>query len=99
MNVTRALLAALIVASTIAGIWVASRATAEPSRISSVRRHPAFWLAVVTAMIYANQVLFTVYVIRVRNGDVGFIARYLPGGWFDLADDPWIRALAEHFAA
>jgi uncharacterized iron-regulated membrane protein len=37
--------------------------------------HPAVWLAVVTALIYLNQVLFTVYVLRVRHGDPSFIAR------------------------
>jgi hypothetical protein len=57
------------------------------------------WLAVVTAAIAINQVLFTVYVLRVHGGDPGFIARYLPAGWFRLADGPTMRAFAGAFRA
>jgi len=58
--------------------------------------HPAAWLAVVVGLIYVNQVLFTVYVLRVHHGDPAFIARYLPSGWFSLAHWPVLRALARH---
>lgn len=60
---------------------------------------PVRWLAVVTGMIYLNQVLFTVYVIRVWHGDPSFIARYLPDGWFDLATGPAMTALARYVPA
>jgi hypothetical protein len=40
---------------------------------------------VVTGLLYLNQVLFTVYVLREHGGDPSFIARYLPEGWFILA--------------
>jgi hypothetical protein len=51
-------------------------------------------LAAVIMMIYLNQVLFTVYVIRVWHGDPSFIARYLPAGWFTLARGQGMEALA-----
>ncbi|HWE90260.1 MAG TPA: hypothetical protein VG317_12440 [Pseudonocardiaceae bacterium] len=44
------------------------------------------WLLIVVALIYLNQVLFTIYVLRVQHGDPAFIAKYLPSGWFALAD-------------
>ncbi len=61
---------------------------------------PLTALGVVTALIYVNQVLFTVYVLRVHDGDPSFVARYLPSGWFDLATHhPVLRSLARHFPA
>jgi hypothetical protein len=50
-------------------------------------------------VVYVNQVLFTVYILRVRHGDVSFIARYMPEGWFAIAHGPGIEALARHFPA
>lgn len=47
-------------------------------------------------MVYLNQVLFTVYVTREWGGDVERIARFLPDGWFALADLGW---LADRFPA
>ncbi|MGW2562948.1 hypothetical protein ACWCXB_27595 [Streptomyces sp. NPDC001514] len=46
---------------------------------------PGGALTAVTALVYLNQVLFTVYVARVHGGDASFIARHLPDGWFALA--------------
>ena len=61
---------------------------------------PGTALAVVVALIFVNQVLFTVYVLRVRGGDASFVARHLPEGWFALAtDDPLVTGLARHFPA
>ncbi|MGW0880540.1 hypothetical protein [Streptomyces sp. NPDC002671] len=61
---------------------------------------PLVALAVTTALIYVNQVLFTVYVLRVHGGDASFIARYLPTGWFDLAThNPVLRSLGRVFPA
>jgi hypothetical protein len=76
----------------------ARRAQAGPRTGCSVS--PLVALAVVTGLAYVNQVLFTVYVLRVHGGDPSFIARYLPTGWFDLAsDNPVLRRLASDFPA
>ncbi|MEV7179669.1 hypothetical protein [Kitasatospora sp. NPDC093679] len=56
-------------------------------------------LAAVTALILLNQLLVTVYLLRVHDGDASFVARLLPPGWFDLADGPTARALAAHVPA
>lgn len=61
--------------------------------------HPAASLTLVTGLIYINQVLFTVYILRVRHGDPSFIARYLPSGWFTVARGGAIMTLARHFPA
>jgi hypothetical protein len=54
----------------------------------------------VTGLIYVNQVLFTVYVLRVHGGDPSFVARHLPAGWFDLASgSPVLLRLAGLFPA
>ncbi|MGW1028841.1 hypothetical protein ACWD4J_35055 [Streptomyces sp. NPDC002577] len=70
------------------------------SRSRSLSVPPLAGLAAVTVAVYLNQVLFTVYVLRVHGGNPSFIARYLPTGWFELAvDNPALRSLAEHFPA
>jgi hypothetical protein len=84
-------LQAIIVASTVVGLIGWPRV-----RVRSGWGHPGVWLLGVTAVIYLNQVLFTIYVLRVHNGDTSFIAKYLPDGWFALADLHW---LADHFPA
>ena len=87
-------------ASVAAGLPVTLRtAVPPPSRVVAPLRSTGFWLAVVTAAIVVNQVLFTVYVLRVHGGDPAFIARYLPNGWFRLADGPSMRAFAKAFPA
>lgn len=88
-------LGALIVLSTVAALvgWRWSRPHGAPR--AGLVRHPGFWLLVVSGAIYLNQVLCTIYLMRVWHGDPTFIARYLPTGWFDLADDnPVIVRLA-----
>lgn len=60
---------------------------------------PLLALGVVIALIYLNQLLFTVYVLRVQHGDPSFIARYLPPGWFRLARGGVIEAFARWFPA
>ncbi|GAA4486798.1 hypothetical protein GCM10023191_013720 [Actinoallomurus oryzae] len=87
-------LAAITVAAVAAALCLS-----RPGRTGGGGRlgHPAAWLGGVTALIYLNQVLFTVYVIRVRHGDSSFVARYLPSGWFALAHGPVIDAVARHF--
>ena len=58
---------------------------------------PGWALAALTGLIYLNQVLVTVYILRVHGGDPGFIARYLPSGNFDLERGPALRTLADHW--
>jgi hypothetical protein len=84
-------LVVIIVLSTLAGLVGRPRV-----RLRQGWGHPGVWLLGVTALIYLNQVLFTVYVLRVHNGDATFVSRYLPEGWFELADLGW---LAAHFPA
>lgn len=61
---------------------------------------PEAALLAVTGLIFLNQVLFTVYVLRVHEGDPGFVARHLPPGWFELADgSAALRLLAAHCPA
>ena len=62
-------------------------------------RSPATALAVVIGLIYVNQVLFTVYVVREHGGDPSFVARHVPDGWFSLAHGPVIEWLARSFPA
>lgn len=50
-------------------------------------------------LVYLNQLLFTVYVLRVHNGDASFVASHLPSGWFALADGKGMRSLASHVPA
>ncbi|MFD0318243.1 hypothetical protein [Streptomyces flavalbus] len=104
MNGVRILVDAVVIASALAALAVAPRVLARrrPDAVGTVvgRRlsSPPVWLALVTALVYVDQVLFTVYVLRVHDGDPAFIARYLPAGWFDLASEhPVVRALAEHW--
>lgn len=89
-------LGALIVLSTAAALvaWRWARLGRESP--ATLLRHPGFWLLVVVGAVYINQVLCTIYLVRVWHGDPGFIARFLPDGWFALADDdPVMRWLAE----
>jgi hypothetical protein len=87
-------------------VMIASAASALALALRGLGRRPAassttgrsvsplVALAVTTALIYVNQVLFTVYLLRVHGGDASFIARYLPTGWFDLAThNPVLRSL------
>lgn len=55
------------------------------------------FLCIVVGLVYLNQVLFTVYVLRVHDGDVSFVAKYLPEGWFALEDGRAMRGFAERF--
>lgn len=91
---TAPLLAVVVVAATAVGLLLPADAAPRPG--AGRWRHPATWLAIVTVAVLLNQVLFTVYVQRVWDGDVSRIARYLPDGWFALAD---VGAVADRFPA
>lgn len=80
------ILAAVIVAAAVAGVWWVPRGGAAERPGGGWLRHPGTWLAAVIAVFFVNQVLFTAYVAQVWHGDTSFIARYMPPGWFDLAD-------------
>ncbi|MCF6525017.1 hypothetical protein [Streptomyces sp. JJ36] len=90
------------VVGAVAVALVAFRRTAECPVPGPGRRGPSpeAALALVTGLIFLNQVLFTVYVLRVHDGDPSFIARHLPPGWFEPADGAGpLRWLADHFPA
>jgi hypothetical protein len=68
------------------------------SALRGYARTPLASFGLVVALVYLNQVLFTVYVLRVHHGDPSFIGRYLPAGWFSLASrNPAITMLARSF--
>ncbi|MFJ3334404.1 hypothetical protein [Streptomyces sp. NPDC086766] len=93
----------LVVLSVLVALALAPRVVARRPRPSGGRTaraalSPLAVLAVVTGLVYVNQVLFTVYVLRVHGGDPSFVARYLPERWFDLASgSPVLRGLADGF--
>lgn len=83
-------LAAVIVAATVAGVWWVPRGGAPERPGGGWRRHPGTWLAVVIALFFVNQLLFTAFVHQAWHGDTSSIARSMPPGWFDLADLGWL---------
>ncbi|MGW7358054.1 hypothetical protein ACWGI0_15840 [Streptomyces sp. NPDC054802] len=99
----RAFVDAMVVASVAAALVLAPRTVARrpgPARAGGRSVPPGVLLALVTGLVYVNQVLFTVYVLQVHDGDASFVARHLPVGWFDLATaNPALRGLAEVFPA
>ncbi|MGC0377960.1 hypothetical protein RKD28_005476 [Streptomyces sp. SAI-229] len=104
MTGMRILVDAVVVASAVSALTITPRVLARrPAPVRAAGRRvlsPAVWLVLVTGPVHVNQVLFTVYVLRVHDGDPSFVARYLPAGWFDLASStPALRTMAEHFPA
>jgi hypothetical protein len=103
MGSTAVVVDVAVVASGAAALIAAPRAVRRPPAEATPAAGPVgpgVPLAIVIALIYLNQVLFTVYVIRVHGGDASFIARYLPGGWFaTLSDNPTLQEFARHFPA
>lgn len=86
----------MIVTATAFAVLVVPRTTVPARPGTGWARHPGSWLLAVTGLVYVNQVLFTVHVLREWDGDVSRIARHLPPGWFALADLGW---LADRFPA
>jgi hypothetical protein len=106
VNGTALALHGTVLLAVLAGLPVTWRALRrEPERAPSPgaprRWHrPGWWLAAVIAAVFLNQLLFTVYVLRVRHGDVSYLARDVPSGWFALADhNRVVVALAAHVPA
>ncbi|MBW8484398.1 hypothetical protein [Actinomadura parmotrematis] len=89
------ILALTAAASVLASLLLVPR-TRPPDPVPGRAVPPLAGFAAVTALFYLNQVLFTVYVARVHGGDPSFVARYLPSGWFALAD---LDGLARHVPA
>lgn len=80
--------------------WSLRRPATGGGRAARWSPGPGVALALVVCLIYLNQVLFNVYVIRVQDGSASFIGRYLPAGWFDLATgSSAIQVIARHFPA
>ncbi len=80
-------LAVLLVAAVVAAVaWVPRLRAPVRHRTGGVLRHPGTWLGVVVALFLANQVLVTAFVEQTWHGDPDPVARYLPSGWFALAD-------------
>jgi hypothetical protein len=78
----------------VAGMLAAPRAHG-PARATRWLAHPLTQLALVSGLLFVNQLAFNVYVRVAHGGDVGFVARYLPAGWCDVVPNhPVIRALA-----
>ncbi|NMO54552.1 hypothetical protein HH310_25635 [Actinoplanes sp. TBRC 11911] len=103
MTGTSALLHGTVLASVLAGLPLTWRALrSDPAeRPGPVRWwcRPGWWLALVVLALLVNQVLFTVYALRVRHGDMSYLDVYVPGGWFELADGPVMQWLANHTPA
>jgi hypothetical protein len=93
---TTLMLGAIIIAGTVAAVSLRRKFRGD-DQASGRLGPPGLSLAIVITAIYLNQVLFTVYVIRVRHGDPSFIARYLPHGWFALARGHGLDALSRQF--
>ncbi|MGW0764572.1 hypothetical protein [Streptomyces sp. NPDC002676] len=96
-GVVKELVDFMVIASAASALAIALRGHGRrPGASSTTGRavSPLVALMVTTALIYVNQVLFTVYVLRVHGGDASFIARYLPTGWFELAaHNPVLQSL------
>jgi hypothetical protein len=94
-----------VVVSVLVGLPVMWRALRSPAdegeRFGPVRwwTRPGSWLAIVVGLLFVNQVLFTVYALRVRHGDMSYLAVYVPDGWFELADGRAMAWLADHTPA
>jgi hypothetical protein len=102
MSVTIFVDAAVLV-SVLLALAVAPRVMArgqDTVRAAGRSVSPLAALVAVTGVIYANQVLCTVYILRMHGGDPSFITRYLLDGWFDLpVGNPGLRWLADHWPA
>ncbi|MGW4805429.1 hypothetical protein [Kitasatospora sp. NPDC004272] len=75
-------------------------ATARPVGGPPATVRPEVLLAGVVALVYLNQLLCCAYLVRAHGGDAGYVARYLPPGWFaEPTGHPVVRALAAHLPA
>ena len=69
---------------------------ASPS-IARIVFHPLAQFLFVCAILYANQVLFSAFVLRAHGGSTAFISQYIPGPWFAIGrHDPLVVLTARH---
>jgi hypothetical protein len=106
VNDTAVALHATVLVAVLAGVpvtWRALRRDTDPASAVGPPHwwhRPGWWLTAVIVAVYLNQLLFTVYVLQVRHGDVSYLSRDVPSGWFALADhNRVVVALAAHFPA
>ncbi|GAA2891121.1 hypothetical protein Acy02nite_74510 [Actinoplanes cyaneus] len=92
MTGTALALHATVAASVLVGVPVTWRAVRSPATAEPGGRPvgPGWWLAGVVVLLFVNQVLFTVYALRVHGGDMSYLGGYVPDGWFQLADLTWL---------
>lgn len=101
MLVDGSIMVSLSTSVAVSRLWlVRPNETGEPELLAGRRWRrvgPEAVMAGVVALIMVNQVLFNVYVLRVHHGNPGFIARYLPTGWFAMDEgNPLVRLIARH---
>ncbi len=105
MTGTAAALHATVLAGVLIGLPVTWRALGRDRDSGAAGEPPPWyhrpgsWLSLVVAAVYCNQLLFTVYALRVRHGDLSDLARRVPNGWFELADNRLMATLAAHVPA
>jgi hypothetical protein len=76
-----------------------SKANSAHTRLYD-RIGPGTCMALVVAVVYISQFLFNAYMVRVHGGKPGYIAHYVPSGWFDLArGNSFVQWLARHLPA
>ncbi|MFJ9521408.1 hypothetical protein ACIRPK_24535 [Kitasatospora sp. NPDC101801] len=101
MTTTTVLVDTAVAASVLAGLWLGPRLlrhAAPPGTGRTVT--PEVLLTGVVGLVYLNQLLCAAYLLRVHGGDVTFVTRYLPPGWFDQPDgNPLVRLVADHLPA
>ncbi|WP_420367067.1 hypothetical protein [Curtobacterium sp. L1-20] len=76
----------LVIAAATAVLCVPRARPARRQHAPGVWRHPGTWLGVTVALFFVNQILVTAFVDQVWHGNPGPVTRYLPSGWFNLAD-------------
>ena len=88
-----------VLASVVVGLLslrLRSRSPLESVRPTALA-HPLTQFLVVCGLLYVNQVLFSVYVLRAHGGNVGFVGQYIGGPWFAIGGrDPLVQLLAAH---
>lgn len=86
------MLAAVIAVTTALAVVVVPRLSPDPARrprgtrTTRWLRHPGTWLALVVVCFGVVQVLVVAYMHQAWGDDTTRVTRYLPPGWFDLAD-------------
>ncbi|MHA6760002.1 hypothetical protein [Streptacidiphilus sp. PAMC 29251] len=101
MTTVTVLVDATVVGSTAGAlVWRRAASGAGGRRRWWTAGGPEAALALVVGLILLNQVLVSVYVLRVHGGDSSFVTRYLAPGWFETDQgNPLIRRLATAWPA